>query len=102
MLQVTPEAAKHLLRLRQERGFLPTTAPRFARGGAARVGVTFVDGPEPDDRVVDGTQIPVYVAADIADALDSSVVDARSKEGKTVLVLRPHGSETAAEGRERS
>jgi hypothetical protein len=101
MLQVTAEATHHLLRLRQERGFGPAAVPRFARGGGGRVGLTFVSGPEPGDRVVEGPQIPVYVAADISDALESSVIDARSEDGRIALVLRPLGTESAAEGEER-
>lgn len=88
MIQVTPEAANHLLRLRSERGFDPKSAARFIRNDG-RVGLTFAPAPQPGDRVVeDVDSIPVCVAPDVVDALDQATVDARAEDGKMVLVIR--------------
>jgi hypothetical protein len=96
MIQVTPEAANHLLRLRTERGFEPNSAARFIRN-SGRVGLTFAPAPEPGDRVVEGVEgIPVCVAPDVVEALDHSIVDARAEDGKMVLVIRRKREKAAA------
>ena len=87
MLQVTPQATRHLLRLRAERGVDASQGVRLVRKGA-RIGLTFTPKPEPDDEVADGRGIAIYVAPDVAAAIDESVIDAREEDGKTALVLR--------------
>lgn len=88
MIQVTPEAANHLLRLRSERGFDPKSAARFIRN-AGRVGLTFAPAPQPGDRVLEAVEsIPVCLAPEVVDALEEATVDARAQDGKMVLVIR--------------
>jgi Fe-S cluster assembly iron-binding protein IscA len=87
MLQLTPEATSHLVRVRRERGLDDQSGARFVSNGA-RVGLTFAGAPEPGDRVIEQKDIPVYVASEVAEALDTSVIDARVEEGKSILVLR--------------
>jgi Fe-S cluster assembly iron-binding protein IscA len=87
MLYVTPEARSHLLHVRQDRGLDDTVGARFA-ASAGRVGLTFAPAPEPGDQVVEGDDIAVFLAPEIATLADS-VIDARTEEGKTVLILRP-------------
>jgi hypothetical protein len=38
--------------------------------------------------VVDADVIKVYVASEIAAALDESIIDARDEDGKTALIMR--------------
>jgi Fe-S cluster assembly iron-binding protein IscA len=87
MLQVTPEATQHLLRVRRERGLDDADSARFVRQ-TGRIGLTFTRSPEADDQFVDGGEIPIYLAADVAPALEDSVIDARPDDGRTVLVIR--------------
>ena len=86
MLQITPKATEHLVRVRRERGFDNTTAPRFVRNGP-RVGLTFTP-PEATDQVVKESGLAVYLEADVATALEGSIIDARPEDGKVVLVVR--------------
>jgi Fe-S cluster assembly iron-binding protein IscA len=88
MIQITPQAVQHLLHLRKERGFRDADGARFVRN-AGRLGVTFTPAPENGDRVVDAGGMSLFVAPDIADRLDQSVVDARREDGRTLLVARP-------------
>jgi Fe-S cluster assembly iron-binding protein IscA len=91
MLQLTPEATTHLLEVRTQRGLDDHNAARFiAKGEGLRL--TFATTPQPGDRVIEQPDISVFVAADVAVALDTSIVDTRLKEGKSVLVLRSQGA----------
>jgi Fe-S cluster assembly iron-binding protein IscA len=87
MLQLTPEATRHLVRVRRQRGLDDQRGARFVSKGPS-VGLTFASGPEPGDRVIEQEAIAVFVASEVADALDRSVLDARLEQGKSVLVLR--------------
>ena len=95
MVHITPEATGHLVRLRLERGIDESHGARFVRNGA-RIGLTFAKAPEPDDRVVSGPAIDVYVAPEIAAVVDESIIDARDDDGKTALVLRQQPDRTEA------
>ena len=53
------------------------------------VGLTFAPTPEPGDRVVEGPEIPIFVAPQILDRLSRSQIDVSEKSGKPGLVLRP-------------
>jgi Fe-S cluster assembly iron-binding protein IscA len=91
MLQLTTEAARHLISLRRERGVGEDAGARFVgRGG--RVGVTFAPGPVAGDHVVEAPSIKVFVAADIAEAMDQSTIDAQDENGITGLVIRKRGA----------
>jgi Fe-S cluster assembly iron-binding protein IscA len=94
MLQLTPEATRHLVRVRRERGLDDQSGARFVSDGAG-VGLTFAEAPEPGDGVIEQTDISVFVAPEVADALNASVVDARAEDGKSVLVLRPQAASSA-------
>ncbi|MEW5989996.1 MAG: hypothetical protein AB1736_01445 [Chloroflexota bacterium] len=91
MLLLTPEATSHLVRVRRKRGLDDQNGARFVSRGTG-VGLTFAAAPEPGDRVIDQKDIPVFVARDVADALDGSVIDARLEQGTSVLVLRRQAS----------
>jgi Fe-S cluster assembly iron-binding protein IscA len=87
MLELTPRAEKHLLNLRVQRGFDQTDGARFVTN-AGRVGLTFTSAPKPKDRVIEGADLPIYVAPEAIEALDEATVDAEPEDGKTVLVIR--------------
>jgi hypothetical protein len=94
VLQLTPRAASHLVRVRRERGFDERSGARFVSNGP-RVGLTFARRAKAGDRVIEGNDIPIYVAPEVADALATSVIDARVVEGKSVLVRRAQAAPTA-------
>jgi Fe-S cluster assembly iron-binding protein IscA len=87
MLQITPQAEQHLIVLRVERGFGDKDGVRFLTN-AGGVGLTFTAAPDPDDRVVEGTNLPIYVAPEAVAALEEATIDAKTEDGKTVLVIR--------------
>lgn len=87
MLQLTPDATTHLRRVRRQRGLDDKSAARFVPRGSG-VGLTFASTPEPGDRVIEREDISVFVAPALADALETSVIDAQVEDGKSVLVLR--------------
>ena len=91
MLTLTTKATRHLIEVRRKRGFDAHAGARFVAKGA-RVGLTFVRAPGKEDRVVESEQIKVYVAPDIADALDRAIIDAREVDGNTALVMRKRES----------
>jgi Fe-S cluster assembly iron-binding protein IscA len=87
MVQVTQEATKHLVRVRRERGFDTATGARFVSRGSS-VTLTFAPAPQPGDGVAGGKEIPIYVAPQVAEKLDSAVIDIADRDGRVGLVLR--------------
>jgi Fe-S cluster assembly iron-binding protein IscA len=87
MLQITAEASAHLRRVKEERGVDDAAGARFVNS-SGRVGLTFVDAPHTGDQVMDASGVPVFVSPEIASTLDGTILDARSKEGQSVLVYR--------------
>ena len=87
MLELTAEATKHLVRVRSERGHGSDYGARFVQttGG---VGLTFSSQPLPGDRVLDGVDIAVYLAPEVADKPDGGTVDVGDKEGRPALYFR--------------
>lgn len=94
MLQLTSEAARHLMKVRRERGVDERAGARFVSNGG-RVGLTFAPAPMAGDRVVDSEPIRVFVAAEIADALDQTIIDARDEDGRTTLIMRKRTASTS-------
>jgi Fe-S cluster assembly iron-binding protein IscA len=87
MLQVTQEATKHLVRVRGQRGVEPDAGARFVASGEG-VGLTFARSPQPADQVVEGSEISIYIAPQVAGKLDSALIDVSDRGGKTGLVMR--------------
>jgi hypothetical protein len=87
MLQLTPAARAHLLRVRAERGVAPNVPGRIEGNGVV-IGFTFQSKPDPRDHVLHGAGQPLYVAAEIAPIMDQVILDAREELGGTVLVAR--------------
>jgi Fe-S cluster assembly iron-binding protein IscA len=93
VLQVTERAIDHLEGLRRKKGFDERVGVRFVRNGE-RVALTFARGPKKGDRVVPRDRIPVYLASEVADTFDHSIVDAKTADERTWLVLRPQRKAT--------
>ena len=90
MLKLTKAATAHLLRVRTDRGFDPSAGARFVRGGAGGVGLTFARAPQEGDTVLTGSDFPVYVAEDVAEILDRSIIDETTTEDReSRLLIRP-------------
>jgi hypothetical protein len=51
--------------------------------------------------VVDANEIKVYVASEIADALDQAIIDARDEDGQTALFMRRRAAASPARRMER-
>lgn len=94
MLEITQQAAAHLIRLRAEGGHGPESGARFVRGTSS-VAVTFALEPQPGDLILTGYDLTVYVAEDVAEILDRSVIDETSDGHESRLALRPQGSTPA-------
>lgn len=87
MLQLTPDAAKHLISVRDGRGLSRDDAVRFVRNGAG-VGLTFASKPQPGDQPIEGAGLQAFLSSEVAQILDGTVIDARPQGGETVLVIR--------------
>jgi Fe-S cluster assembly iron-binding protein IscA len=92
MLQLTKDATRHLIHVRQERGVDEDAGARFVSNGG-RVGLTFAQAPSAGDLVVDGEGIRVFVAPDISQALEHSTIDAREVDGKRGLIMRKRATD---------
>jgi Fe-S cluster assembly iron-binding protein IscA len=88
MLRITREATQYLIRVRGERGLGAAAGARLVRTSAG-VGLTFAPGPEPDDRVVENKDVPIYIAEDVSAALERSIIDVKMEGGESRLALRP-------------
>ena len=90
MLQVTPSAVEHIARVREIRN-VQGEVPRLV-GNGALVGLQFVERPARDDQRIESGASPIYVAANVANALEQSILDARIDPGwddvDTTLVVR--------------
>lgn len=88
MLQVTSNAAHHLARVRQARGVDVANAARFV-GNGGQIQLTFTSSPERGDQMIETSEIPVFLAPDVASRLDQAVMDTRQEGGEDLLVIRP-------------
>jgi Fe-S cluster assembly iron-binding protein IscA len=93
MVQVTPQAVRHLTETRNQRGFSRKAGVRFVPHGHA-VGLTFSGKPKPGDSVSMASDLPVYIAPEVAEKLHESTIDVVETDGKMRVYLRP--SRTAA------
>jgi hypothetical protein len=95
MIQLTPEAARHLIKLRRERGLDGTNAARLVRN-AERVSLAFAPKAEPGDRPLHAGEIDVFISHDLAVRLDGSTIDARTTDGRVALIVRRKAVKPAA------
>ena len=82
MLQFTPKATQHLVRVRQERGLDERNGARLVANGRT-IGLTFAAAPGPEDEIIRQPGIAIFLAPEVATTLDGGVVDARIQEGKS-------------------
>ena len=98
MLRITQQAASVLSQIRAGAGAPDNYGVRFfaqsTTEGGAQVGLDFVEQPAEGDQVSKQENLPVYVAADVAEPLSEAVVDARPTDGVPQLVIEPRGQST--------
>jgi Fe-S cluster assembly iron-binding protein IscA len=98
MLRITQQAASLLSQMRAGAGAPDSFGVRFfaqsASQGGTQVGLDFVAEPAEGDQVSKQEDMPVYVAADVAEPLSQAVVDAKASDGAPQLVIEPKGQST--------
>ena len=95
MIQLTPEAARHLVKLRRERGIDEKNAARLVRN-ADRISLAFAPKAEPGDSPLHSGEIDVFISPDLAARLDGAIVDARTADGRVALIVRQKTAKPAA------
>ena len=93
MVQVTPQAVRHLSKTRNQRDLSRKAGVRFVSHGSA-VGLTFSGQPKPGDSVSMVADLPVYIAPEVAEQLAGSTIDVAERDGKMKVLIR--SSRTAA------
>ena len=87
MLQITPDAIRHLHDVRASRNAPEETGARFfAESGHIRLRVSA--SPEEGDRIYEQEGVRVYVDPALTERLTGSVIDIRSDDGDAKLVVR--------------
>lgn len=87
MVQLTSKATQHIEHLRRENGKPGTTVVRLARNNG-RLKLSFPAHAIQGDAVVASDGLDVYLDAGLRDALGDAVIDARTQDKRTWLVLR--------------
>ncbi len=92
MLALTPRAVAALAETCTRQGLPKTIGLRISastsNGDGGVYDLRFVADPEPDDVVVEGGRTRVFLAPEVAQHLDSSVLDAEETAHGRKLVLR--------------
>lgn len=94
MLTVTPSASQALNALLDSPEIPDGAGVRIAHGpgpaGEPALGLSIVEGPSPEDVVVDGTgNVDVFVEAETADILDDKELDIEEAAEGLAFTLRP-------------
>ena len=87
MPQITKDATRHLKRLHAEKGLDGEASVRILRH-SGRLGMSFSQTPHDDDTRVDQDGVHVYIARELADPLDRSVIDVETAGERPRLVVR--------------
>ena len=87
MFEITKAAVDHLRKLRNEKGLDESMGVRFV-GNEGRLGLRFRKSPDKDDQVVSQEGIAIYVAPEVADKFEQSIIDARTQGTRRALILR--------------
>lgn len=87
MLEITKAAVDHLRKLRKEKGLDDSMGVRFV-GSEGRLGLRFRKEPDKNDQVVSQEGLSIYVAPEVAEKFEASIVDARTQGTRRALVLR--------------
>jgi len=61
--------------------------------GESEIAIQTVEGPREGDTTTEATGVDVFVAEDLAQPLDSAVLDAEATDVGTKLVLHPQSAE---------
>ena len=81
MLTITENAEQALDAVAAAENVPEGAGVRISQGvganGQPAVGLALVPGPQPGDAVVDDANVPVFVAAEVADMLDDKILDAQ-------------------------
>lgn len=91
MLQVSNNAASTLANVRTQQGFPDSVGIRISASPSAdtETGVAFqlgfAEAPESGDQVSETDGTKVFVAPEVADALDNAVLDTAEDTGKLIL-----------------
>lgn len=92
MLTLTDQAVSAIRSLTTRPGLPAQTGLRIAPGEADSGGLSLSlsDGPQAGDRVIDETDVQVFVQPDAAAALDDKELDAQvSENGEVSFLLQP-------------
>lgn len=91
MLQVSTNAASLLANARSDQG-LPehvgvriSVSPSVDGAAAVNLQLGFAEAPEPGDQVTESEGTRVFVAPELADALDRTMLDTTEDSGKLIL-----------------
>jgi Fe-S cluster assembly iron-binding protein IscA len=87
MVQIKYSAIAHLVRVRRERGLDDEQAARFVAHGG-RVLLTFAREIQPGDQELNGAQIRVLVAPDVARRLEGATLFAAPVRGREVVLIQ--------------
>lgn len=96
MLTLTPGAAAVLAEARDQNGLseevgLRISAGPSSNGQAAAYELRFAAEPNPDDLVVDSGGTRLFVAAEVAQPLETAVLDAQeTDQGRKLVLKRDH------------
>jgi len=92
MLTLTDQAVTAIRSLTTRPGLPAQTGLRIAPGEADTGGLSLSlsDGPQAGDRVIEETDVQVFVQPDAADALDDKELDAQvGEDGEVAFLLQP-------------
>ena len=92
MLTLTDQAVAAIRNLTTRPGLPAHTGLRIAHGEADTGGLalSLSDGPQAGDRVIDETDIQVFLQPEAADALEDKELDAQvSEDGEVSFLLQP-------------
>ena len=87
MFEITKAAVDHLRTLRKQKGLDDSMGVRFV-GNDGRLGLRFRKDPDKGDQVVSQEGIAIYVAPEVAEKFEQSIVDARVQGTRAALILR--------------
>jgi len=93
MLQMTTRAAELLNHIRSSSDIPNEAGVRVyaeeANGHEVSIGVGFIDQPVPGDQVSEQAGVKLYVAPEVAEPLENTMIDVAGQNGESLLVFRP-------------
>jgi Fe-S cluster assembly iron-binding protein IscA len=86
-LQITKQATDHIQSLRQEKGAQVESVARLVRADD-KLQLRFSPRPVQGDQVVASDGLDVYLGPGVQELLNGTIIDARTEEQRTWLVVR--------------